>query len=259
MHQSVSLPDFRRTRNARKVCYVREQVQHGANREPKRGSDLQGAHRVADVVHDVIHARPSRVRVKNLERGGGVLRTTREYVRSAERRGQRTSKLLVELPAKAFRKFACGSVMEVRPERTTQPGDRGQRLCVWRRCGYLPAMTMKSRMTILNTLRACARRSGIVNTTQNINTYVHEIHPKPRCETMQERHEDDYWGSMSQRRISHATIRRLTCDGDTSLIPSGGCCTSRFQYTSNHTSDEWELPNLSANEARTWMRTPAAW
>ena len=32
-----------------------------------------------------------------------------------------TSLLLCELPANALRKFACGSSMCVRPERTTQP------------------------------------------------------------------------------------------------------------------------------------------
>ena len=75
--------------NARKVRYVRQQVQHRAYREPERGGDLEGAHRVADIVHDVVHARPARICVQDFERGSGILRASRERLRarSAGRRG----------------------------------------------------------------------------------------------------------------------------------------------------------------------------
>ena len=41
----------------------------------------------------------------------------------------RTSPPLVELPAKAFWKFACGSGIEVFPDKTTQPSHTSQPLC----------------------------------------------------------------------------------------------------------------------------------
>lgn len=123
-----------------KVRDIRKQVQESTDTEPKRSCDFERAHGVLDVVENVVDVRPSCVGIEDFERCRCVLCRCDMWVcvMLKDRWERLTSLLLCELPSNALRKLTCGSATRVLPDRTTQP-----------------VTTMKTRIMILNTLRAC--------------------------------------------------------------------------------------------------------
>jgi len=119
------------------VSNVRKHIQNRANTKAKGACYFKSPHGIADVVHHIVHVRPTRVSIQDFEGSGSVLLNHVSGCAFVNIKEQ-TSLLLVELPAKAFLKLTYGSVTRVFPERTTQP-----------------EMTTNSRIMILKIERAC--------------------------------------------------------------------------------------------------------
>ena len=58
----------------REVSYVRKEIQHSTDTETKGASDLQRPNGVLDVIENVVHIRPSVVRVQYFEHCRCVLK-----------------------------------------------------------------------------------------------------------------------------------------------------------------------------------------
>ena len=58
---------------SREISNIRKQVQNRANTKAERASDFKCPHRITDIVHYVVHVRPSRVSIQDFEHGGSVL------------------------------------------------------------------------------------------------------------------------------------------------------------------------------------------
>jgi hypothetical protein len=57
-----------------KVCNVGEDVQCGRDSKPKRSSNLEGAHRIPDLIENVVRILPSVICEKDCKHGSRVLR-----------------------------------------------------------------------------------------------------------------------------------------------------------------------------------------
>ena len=57
-------------RNLRKVCNVGEDVQRGRDSKSKRPSNLEGTHRIPDIIQDVVRILPSIISIKDFEHRG---------------------------------------------------------------------------------------------------------------------------------------------------------------------------------------------
>ena len=124
----------------REVSHVRKEIQHGANTETKGTSDLQRPNGVLDVIENVVHIRPSVVRMQYFEHRCRVLKSVQinhDGKLGSVWKFKPTSLLLFELPTKTSRKFACGSWTAVFPAKTAHP-----------------VKEMKRRITTLKTFRA---------------------------------------------------------------------------------------------------------
>jgi hypothetical protein len=106
--------------HVRKVRDVSQDVQRGRDSKSERSGDLKRSHWILDVIEHIIHVLPSIIGEEDLKHRGCILGECQWVIQTEEREVQ-TSLLLFELPTNASRKFKCGSLTRVLPERTTQP------------------------------------------------------------------------------------------------------------------------------------------
>jgi hypothetical protein len=71
-------------RVVREISNVGEDIQNGADAEPKWSSNLECAHGIFDVIHNIIDNGPSGIRVNNFEHCGSILVIRREIRRASK-------------------------------------------------------------------------------------------------------------------------------------------------------------------------------
>lgn len=104
-----------------------------------------------------------------------------------------TSLLLVELPANAWRKFACGSWTRVLPERTTQPEYQwvASRVYLPKKFIALPVTTINARITVLKIVNTWIQCNSFVGHGRQTPTNIHETNTQSWSKSMQRDSEDD--------------------------------------------------------------------
>ena len=97
---------LRVARVIREISNVSEDIQNGADAESKWSSNLECAHRIFDVIHNIIDNGPSSIRVDNFKHCGSILVIVEKSDELQRALIELTSLPLWELPANELRKLA---------------------------------------------------------------------------------------------------------------------------------------------------------